>query len=30
MGEELSGCLGNNSLDCLMYPKTKEEETVNG
>ena len=30
MGEELSGCLGNNSLDCLMYPKTKEEEPVNG
>lgn len=30
MGEELSGCLGNNSLDCLMDPKTKEEKPVNG
>ena len=30
MGVELSGCLGNNSLDCFMYPKTKEEKPVNG
>ena len=30
MGVDLSGCLGNNSLDCLIYPKTKEEKPVNG
>ena len=27
---ELSGCLGYNSIDCLMDPKTKEEKPVNG
>lgn len=30
MGVELSGCLGYNSIDCLMDPKTKEEKPVNG
>lgn len=28
--QELSTCLGNNSLDCLEMPKTKEEKPING